>query len=93
MVLSRSEYSRENRVGGGAIRAVSFLGLLLVGLAANAAQAEPNAARGQQFFSQACTARHSLEPGKNLTEPSLPAPRLWTKKRGALTASCATRQL
>jgi cytochrome c len=44
---------------------------LLIGTAANTAQADADTARGQVLFSRACIACHSLEPNKNMTGPSL----------------------
>ena len=54
--------------------------LLLSGTAQPAAAADPG--RGQQVFSQACSACHSLEPGKNMTGPSLSG--VWGRKAGSL---------
>jgi cytochrome c len=53
---------------------------LLLGVAQPATAADPN--RGQQIFGQACVACHSLEPGKNMTGPSLSG--LWGRKAGSL---------
>lgn len=45
--------------------------------------ATPSAPRGQRVFA-ACAACHSLEPGKNMTGPSLA--NLWNRKAGSLTS-------
>lgn len=57
-----------------------LLTLLLLGTAQPATAADPD--RGQQVFSQACIACHSLEPDKNMTGPSLSG--LWGRKAGSL---------
>jgi cytochrome c len=55
---------------------------LLISVVPATATAEPDPARGQQVFGQACIACHSLEPDKNMTGPSLSA--LWGRKAGSL---------
>ena len=65
-----------------AMRAAVVLGFLLIGMAPNLAQADADPTRGQQYFSQACAACHSLEPGRNMTGPSLSGVR--GRKAGSL---------
>jgi cytochrome c len=52
-------------------------------LIATAAHAETgDATRGQRVFAATCSACHSLQPGKNMTGPSLAD--LWNRKAGSL---------
>lgn len=62
------------------MRCKLLLALLLLGVVQPATAADPD--RGQQVFSQACIACHSLEPDKNMTGPSLFG--LWGRKAGSL---------
>ena len=57
-----------------------LIALVLGATVPSAALAAGNAARGQRIF-QNCAACHSLEPGKNMTGPSLA--NLWNRKAGA----------
>ena len=59
---------------------LSAFAYLLV-LQAHAAAADGNPARGQRVFG-ACAACHSLQPGKNMTGPSLAE--IWNRKAGRL---------
>jgi cytochrome c len=52
---------------------------VVVGIAPGLSLADGNAARGQRVF-QSCAPCHSLEPGKNMTGPSLA--NLWNRKAG-----------
>lgn len=58
------------------------LALIIVVNLSTSAQAEPDQARGQQLFGQACVACHSLKPEVNMTGPSLAG--LWGRKAGRL---------
>lgn len=57
--------------------------LLLLMLEAQTIAAEGNPSRGQRVFG-ACAACHSLQPGQNMTGPSLAD--LWGRKAGSLTS-------
>src|SRR4029077_16007963 len=54
---------------------------LVLALGAQSFAADGNAARGQRVFG-ACAACHSLQPGQNMTGPSLAS--LWGRKAGTL---------
>lgn len=56
--------------------------VVMVVLLVSAAPAAADTERGQQIFSRACVACHSLEPDKNMTGPSLSG--LWGRKAGGL---------
>jgi cytochrome c len=63
------------------MRAVLVIGLsALPTLTAVAADGDPS--RGQQFFTRACAACHSLKPNANMTGPSLAG--VWDRKVGTL---------
>jgi len=63
------------------MRAVLVIGLsALPTLTAVAADDDPS--RGQQFFTRACAACHSLKPNANMTGPSLAG--VWDRKAGTL---------
>ncbi|MGH9699761.1 MAG: c-type cytochrome [Candidatus Acidiferrales bacterium] len=51
-------------------------------LSIDVARAEANAARGAQLFSRQCTACHSVQPGEQLTGPSLS--NIWNHKAGTV---------
>jgi cytochrome c len=59
--------------------ALALAGLSFAATAASAAKPDP--ARGQRVFN-ACAACHSLEPGRNMTGPSLA--NLWNRKAGSM---------
>lgn len=59
----------------------AFAGLALLVIASQSYGAEGNPARGQQVF-RVCAACHSLQPGRNMTGPSLAG--LWNRKSGSL---------
>lgn len=61
--------------------ATAFAALASLFIASQSVAAEGNAARGQRVFS-ACAACHSLQPGRNMTGPSLA--NLWNRKAGSL---------
>jgi cytochrome c len=63
-----------------AILAISFVSF---GFATQSLAAEGNPARGQRVY-DACAACHSLQPGRNLTGPSLAG--LWNRKAGSLAS-------
>lgn len=65
-----------------AMKRAVLLGCIILGMAANPVTAEPSVQRGQQIFGQACVACHSLEPGRNMTGPSLSG--VWGRKAGNL---------
>ena len=56
-------------------------GVLIAAFASNAGAEDGNPARGQRIF-RACAACHSLQPGRNMTGPSLS--NLWNRKAGGL---------
>ena len=58
------------------------LTLATLGLGTHLALAQASSARGQRVFG-ACAACHSLQPGQNMTGPSLAG--LWNRKAGSLT--------
>jgi cytochrome c len=62
------------------MRCKLLMAFLLSGMVQPATAADPD--RGQQIFSQACVACHSLEPDKNMTGPSLSG--LWGRTAGSL---------
>src|SRR5689334_7329083 len=77
-IVARMTYRVNARVGGHMVRAIVIV--LVFGAAVpGVARADGNAARGQRVF-QNCAACHSLEPGKNMTGPSLA--NLWNRKAG-----------
>jgi cytochrome c len=65
------------------MKTAAVLGMFVAGVASTGVQAEPDPARGQQIFG-ACVACHSLEPGKNMTGPSLSG--IWGRKAGGMAS-------
>lgn len=65
----------------GAVQPIAIVILALTGWSYSARAELGDAARGEQVF-RACAACHSLEPGRNMTGPSLSG--LWNRKAGSL---------
>lgn len=66
------------------MKPVDSLAAILVGAVSASALAQPNdATRGERDF-RACAPCHSLEPGRNMTGPSLAG--LWGRKAGGLAS-------
>jgi cytochrome c len=63
---------------------IAFYAGIVSAIVTAPAHADSSAARGQRLFSQACAPCHSLEPGRNMTGPSLAD--LWQRKAGGLAS-------